>query len=227
MAFYDHDAFPAKYRGGAFVAFHGSWNRAPLPQAGFNVAFVPFDEKGMPRGGYEVFADGFAGQGPVESLAKARFRPGGVAIGPDGSLYVSDTQKGRVWRIFHTGEEGRGKAARAARPRARATAEPDKGAALYEENCAVCHMEDGAGAPGMQPPLKGSRMVTGEPQALVKLLVAGPDAALPAERPRFQNEMPTFEALSDEDLAALTVYVRRVFGGKRGPVSAAQVKDWR
>ena len=55
------ELFPARYRGGAFIAFHGSWNRAPLSQRGYHVAFVPFDEKGMPAGNYEIFAHGFAG----------------------------------------------------------------------------------------------------------------------------------------------------------------------
>jgi glucose/arabinose dehydrogenase len=104
MAFYTAAQFPAKYRGGAFVAFHGSWNRAPEPQRGYNVTFVPFRTDGMPAGSYEVFADGFAGAAEISNPNQARFRPCGVALGPDGSLYVADSQKGRVWRIFYTGE---------------------------------------------------------------------------------------------------------------------------
>lgn len=104
MAVYAAEQFPAKYRGGAFVAFHGSWNRAPLPQRGYNVAFVPFDESGRPTGQYEVFADGFAGTQELMSTARAQYRPCGVAVGPDGSLYVADSTKGRVWRIFYTGQ---------------------------------------------------------------------------------------------------------------------------
>ena len=105
MAFYGREQFPAKYRGGAFIAFHGSWNRAPRPQKGYRVAFVPFDEKGMPRGDYETFADGFAGRTRSRQPGDARFRPCGVAVGPDGSLYVADSVKGRVWRIFYAGEK--------------------------------------------------------------------------------------------------------------------------
>ena len=103
MTFYTGTQFPEKYRNGAFVAFHGSWNRAPLPQAGYNIAFVPFDSKGMPVGTYEVFADNFAGIPVIHSPHQAHYRPCGVAQGPDGSLYVSDSEKGRIWRIIYTG----------------------------------------------------------------------------------------------------------------------------
>jgi len=97
VMFYTGTQFPKQYQGGAFVAFHGSWNRAPLPQAGFNVTFVPFS--GGKAGKYEVFADGFAGTTPV--TGPAMYRPCGLAMGPDGSLYVTDDSKGRVWRIMY------------------------------------------------------------------------------------------------------------------------------
>ncbi len=101
LAFYDGTQFPARYRGGAFVAFHGSWNRAPLPQGGYNVVFVEFDGA-RPTGKWEVFADGFAGA--RKDPRGAAHRPAGVAVGPDGSLYVSDDKGGRIWRIMYTGE---------------------------------------------------------------------------------------------------------------------------
>ncbi len=98
LLFYTATAFPAKYRNGAFIAFHGSWNRGALGQEGFSVVFAPF-ANGRPAGGYEVFADGFAGIEPVPSSRDARYRPVGLALGPDGSLYVADSLKGRIWRI--------------------------------------------------------------------------------------------------------------------------------
>jgi glucose/arabinose dehydrogenase len=101
MTFYNASSFPAKYRGGAFVAFHGSHDRTPM-QAGYLVAFVPF-EGGRPAGSYEEFATGFAGAEPVASPAEAPHRAMCVAVGPDGALYVSDDVKGRIWRITYTG----------------------------------------------------------------------------------------------------------------------------
>ena len=94
MLFYTGTKFPAKYKNGAFIAFHGSWNRAPQPQAGYFVVFVPF-KNGMPSGEWEVFANGFAGA----NINKAKYRPCGLAQAPDGSLYVSDDNNGTVWKI--------------------------------------------------------------------------------------------------------------------------------
>jgi len=210
MAFYSGTQFPAKYRGGAFIAFHGSWNRAPKPQKGYKVVFIPFDEHGMPRGTYEVFADGFAGAPEIASPNDARFRPCGLAVGPEGSLYVADSQKGRVWRIVYAGERP---VAAPIAPKPRASATPDDaGARLYRQSCAACHMADGGGVPGMQPSLKGSRIVAGDPVTLIRLLLRGPAVALPATRERYTNTMPAFVHLSDSEIASLLTYVRRRFG---------------
>jgi glucose/arabinose dehydrogenase len=104
LVFYEASHFPQRYRAGAFVAFHGSWNRSPFEQKGFNVVFVPF-RGGVPSGDWEVFADGFAGVERVESVGQARYRPMSVAIGPDGSLYVGDSVRGRIWRIVYRGQD--------------------------------------------------------------------------------------------------------------------------
>ncbi|HLR25713.1 MAG TPA: PQQ-dependent sugar dehydrogenase [Fodinibius sp.] len=99
LLFYQGSSFPAKYQHGAFVAFHGSWNRAPKPQAGYKVAFVPFDD-GAVNGEYEIFADNFAGSDSLQSAAEARYRPMGLAQGADGSLYIVDSKQGKLWRII-------------------------------------------------------------------------------------------------------------------------------
>jgi glucose/arabinose dehydrogenase len=103
LLFYTGNQFPEKYRNGAFIAFHGSWNRTPLEQKGFFVAFVPF-KNGKPSGDWEMFATGFAGREQVMSPNQAMFRPCGLAQGPDGSLYVTDDVKGYVWKINFTGK---------------------------------------------------------------------------------------------------------------------------
>lgn len=98
IVFYAGTQFPSMYRGGAFISFHGSWNRAPQPQAGYNVAFMPFEED-RATGEYTVFADGFAG--PDKSPNGAQHRPTGLAVGPDGSLYIGDDTGGRIYRVMY------------------------------------------------------------------------------------------------------------------------------
>ena len=101
LAIYHATKFPAGYRGGAFIAFHGSWNRAPEPQGGYNVVFQPLAD-GNASGPFVVFADGFAGA--YKDPGRAAFRPTGLAEAPDGALYVSDDVHGRIWRITYNGD---------------------------------------------------------------------------------------------------------------------------
>jgi glucose/arabinose dehydrogenase/mono/diheme cytochrome c family protein len=103
MVRYDQQQFPARYRNGVFVAFHGSWDRAPYPQGGYNIVFQPLDGD-RAAGNCEVFADGFAG--PDKTPEGAVHRPSGLAVGPDGSLYVSDDIRGRIYRIVYKGGVG-------------------------------------------------------------------------------------------------------------------------
>jgi glucose/arabinose dehydrogenase/mono/diheme cytochrome c family protein len=100
LLIYNGKQFPRPYRGGAFIAFHGSWNRAPSPQAGYNVAFQPLAD-GKVSGDYIVFADGFAGA--EKAPGRADFRPTGLAMAPDGALFVADDVHGRIWRITYSG----------------------------------------------------------------------------------------------------------------------------
>ncbi len=99
LLFYQGTQFPARYRGGAFIAFHGGKDRAPLPEEGYHLVFVPFTGD-VPSQTWEVFADGFTGGGsPLP--ANAAHRPMGLAEGADGSLYLTDDKGGRIWRIIH------------------------------------------------------------------------------------------------------------------------------
>jgi glucose/arabinose dehydrogenase len=97
VAFYTGTTFPAKYRNGVFIAFHGSWNRSPEPQAGYRVVFQPIKD-GKPSGEYETFADKFS---PNSGGSGPNRRPAGVAVGPDGALYIADDATGRIWKVVY------------------------------------------------------------------------------------------------------------------------------
>jgi mono/diheme cytochrome c family protein len=107
MAHYDKPQFPARYRDGVFIAFHGSWNRAPYQQGGYNVVFQPLSGD-RASGPCEIFADGFAGA--LKSPGEAAHRPSGLAVAPDGSLFVSDDVRGRIYRIVYRGGQDAGAA---------------------------------------------------------------------------------------------------------------------
>src|ERR1019366_6777503 len=100
MLYYDRHEFPARYRNGLFIAFHGSWDRAPYGQQGYNIVFQPL-ARDQASGKCEIFADGFAGA--LKSPGAAEHRPGGLCLGPDGALYVSDDVRGRIYRIVYNG----------------------------------------------------------------------------------------------------------------------------
>jgi glucose/arabinose dehydrogenase len=103
VLFYTGTAFPERFRGGVFIAFHGSWNRAPLPQQGFKVVYLPMNGQRV-SGDHITFADGFAPQPqpPNDPTRPIRIsRPTGLAQGSDGSLYVSDDVGGKIWKISY------------------------------------------------------------------------------------------------------------------------------
>ena len=91
LAFYDKTNFPEKYRNGAFIGQHGSWNRAQL--SGYKVVFVPFQD-GKP-GKPEDFLTGFL----ADNNKDVHGRPVGVTVLPDGSMLVADDASGRIWRV--------------------------------------------------------------------------------------------------------------------------------
>jgi glucose/arabinose dehydrogenase len=93
LAFYTDNKFPEKYRNGAFVGQHGSWNRSEL--SGYKVLFVPF-KNGKPIDAKEDFLSGFIAD---EAKGEVHGRPVGVAVAKDGALLVADDVAGIVWRV--------------------------------------------------------------------------------------------------------------------------------
>ena len=101
ILFYTGNQFPEKYKSGIFISFHGSWNRAPEPQEGYRVVFQPLSG-GKTSGDFETFANDFVGVPAAEiTEGNSKHRPVGLAMGPDGSLYVTDDVGGRVYRITY------------------------------------------------------------------------------------------------------------------------------
>jgi glucose/arabinose dehydrogenase len=147
MVLYDRQQFPARYRNGLFIAFHGSWNRAPYAQGGYNVVFQGLSGD-KASGQCEIFADGFAGAD--KSPGKAAHRPSGIAVGPDGALYVADDVSGRIYRIVYHGGAGASDAkpvpcpslTESAGPIAAARAQPPEGT----------HPDAGADTAGLNAP---------------------------------------------------------------------------
>lgn len=100
LFFYTGSAFPARYKSGAFIAFHGSWNRAPEPQQGFNVVFQPL-AGAKAASAFEIFADGFS---TATGGTTGNHRPSGLAQSADGALLVADDAGGRIYKIVYSGK---------------------------------------------------------------------------------------------------------------------------
>ncbi len=228
LAHYDQGPFPDRYGDGLFIAFHGSWNRAPFPQQGYNVVFQPLDG-GNASGPCEVFADGFAGA--VKSPDKAAHRPTGLAVGPDGSLFISDDMRGRIDRVVYRGDSF-GAASFTPCPSAatpaggvvESTASSSAGAPVPEgatpemvalgeriyhgqverAACAGCHGENGHGSP-LGPALTGEKWLwtDGSYAGIAKIIVDG----VP-EPKEYRSPMPGNGAqLTAEQISALAAYV--------------------
>jgi glucose/arabinose dehydrogenase len=238
LHFYRGDQFPERYKNGAFIAFHGSTIRTPYPQSGYFVAFVPF-ENGAP-GEWEVFADGFIKMEKLVDTDDAGYRPMGIAMGPDGSLYLSESEEGKIWRVMYKGDKENFGSDQLAQMEERKKLPhirtPDKvkddltpqraeaGAALYTKHCGSCHMASGKGDGSRFPPIAGSEWVTGDQKRLINVVLGGLKGPIVVNGRPFDGVMPPFEFLKDEEIAQILTYVRKEFGDNSPPVSSYYVK---
>jgi len=239
LLFYQGKQFPERYKMGAFVAFHGSTDRSPYPQAGYIVCFVPF-ENGKPTGKWEVFADGFTGVDTVFNTHDALYRPMGLAEGPDGSLYISESNKGKIWRVMYRADKNKFAEAQLAQMEGRKSRTyiktPDEvkdnlgqggemeGLILYNSYCAGCHQRDGKGDNSRYPPLTGSDWITGNKDRLIGVLLHGLQGEIQVNGKTFNGVMPAHKAfLDDHAVASILTYVQRRFNKMNTPVTTEAV----
>lgn len=226
--------FPKAYQGGAFIAFHGSWNRAPGPQQGYNVVFQPL-AGGKPSGDYVVFADGFAGR--FREPGRAAHRPSGLAVAPDGALFVSDDKAGRIWRITYQGDAGApieaapqiaaasaaqdasppegvhpdaGSVAALTPPEGSTADQVEQGRKVFHgevagATCAGCHGADGIGTP-VGPDLTSGKWLWGDGSVASLHDTIANGVETPKQHPGAMPPMGGVE-LSKADLDAVTAYV--------------------
>jgi len=246
LFFYTGNQFPGRYKNGAFIAFHGSTNRGPYPQSGFFIGFIPYN-KGALSGPVEIFADGFAEAEPLLNVSDAVYRPMGIAMGPDGSLYISETEKGKIWRIQYKGDKTKFGPAQLANMERRkllahirtphevkdnlVTGMTAGGAKVYSTYCMACHQQNGKGDGNRYPPLDSSEWVIGnrprDKERLITLLLKGQEGPMEVKGKPYNNTMPPHNFLSNEDAALVLTYIRNNFGNKGYAISPGEVGEVR
>lgn len=236
--FYTGDQFPEHYKNGAFIAFHGSTNRAPYPQAGYFIAFVPFNNGAYDS--WEVFADGFGGLDTIINVRDAVYRPMGLAMGKDGSVYISDTEKGKIWRTMFKGDkQGFGAEQLASMEERKSLAHidtPDEekdnldkgmvfgGEKVYKIYCGTCHQSDGKGDGARFPPLDQSEWVIGrDKRRLIEVILNGLEGPIEVKGKPYNSIMPQHSFLSDDDVAKVLTYIRKSFGNDAPAVTPQEV----
>ena len=242
VLFYQGNQFPERYKRGAFVAFHGSTDRSPYPQAGYIVCFVPM-ENGKATGTYEVFADGFTGVDTVVNTSDAKYRPMGLSTGPDGSLYISESNKGKIWRVMYKGDRNKFGEAQLAEMEKRKSRSyiktPDEvldnlhvgdrleGSILYNTYCASCHQQDGKGDNNRFPPLVDSEWVKGDEARLINIVLNGYQGEIKVNGKSYNGIMPANSHLDDHAIASILTYIKSRFGKSRKTVRELQVNQIR
>ena len=239
LLFYQGDQFPPRYKDGAFIAFHGSTIRAPYPQSGYFIGFVPF-KNGEPSGPWEVFADGFAQVDTIFNTSDAMYRPMGLAEGPDGSLYISESEKGKIWKVMFQGDRNTFDQPSLAQMETHKLLPHIKtphpvhddltptlvvaGQKLYNLHCGACHQADGKGDGTRFPPLAGSEWVMGPKSELIEIVLQGKQGAITVKGEEFLGVMPPLNYLSDQEISQILTFVRIKFGDNASGIEANEIQ---
>ncbi|MEO5684817.1 MAG: c-type cytochrome [Chitinophagaceae bacterium] len=243
LLFYQGSQFPDRYKKGAFIAFHGSTDRSPYPQAGYIVCFVPL-VNGTATGKWEVFADGFTGIDTVVNTSDARYRPMGLAEGPDGSLYISESNKGKIWRVMYKGDSNTFPETQLAEMEKRKSRTyiktPDEvkdnlgkggemaGLILYNSYCASCHQRDGKGDNNRYPPLAGSDWMAKSSDTLISTILYGLQKEITVNNKTYNGVMPSHGGFLDDHAAAsILTYVKKRFHKENIVITSAEVSKVR
>jgi mono/diheme cytochrome c family protein len=167
----------------------------------------------------------------------------GIAFGPDGAMYISDSVKGKIWKVTYTGKRDdfgeKQLMAMAARKKESHIRTPHVekdnllpenlvgGAKIYQQYCSACHQMNGKGASGRFPPLMGTDWVTGDKERLIKVLLNGMEGSLKIGDEVYNGAMPQHRFLNDGEIAQVLTYIRSSFGNEASEVSADEVEQLR
>ncbi|AEM71715.1 cytochrome c class I [Allomuricauda ruestringensis DSM 13258] len=238
LFFYTGNQFPDRYKNGAFIAFHGGGRRAPYPTGGFIVCFVPYVNGELSKS-FEIFADGFIGESYNDGMGPSAYRPMGIAMGPDGSLYIGDSRKGKIWRIMYKGDKDDFSESQLSKMEERKALThirnpheindnlnyrlADEGQRIYNTYCIACHKADGKGDGNRYPPLAGSDWVTGDKNRLIKAVLEGLEGPITVNGKTYNDLMPKMDFLNDEDIAKVLTYIRMNLNEDVGGVQEREV----
>src|SRR5690606_6043746 len=180
---------------------------------------------------------------PIKNVSDAEFRPMGLAMGPDGSVYVSDSRKGKIWRIMYKGNKRNFGSQQLAKMEKRKELShirtPDLvednlekedqplGAKIYNSYCASCHQTDGKGATGRFPPIAATEWVTGDKNRLIDIILNGLEGSIEVNGEIYDNVMPSHSFMSNEQIAVVLTYIRQNFDNVAGPITPQEVEEVR
>ena len=238
LFFYTGDQFPVRYKNGAFISFIGGGRRAPYPTNGFIVCFVPYVNGEFSKS-FEIFADGFIGESYNDGMGRSAYRPMGIAMGPDGSLYVSEMIKGKTWRIMYRGDKDGFSESQLSKMEARKSLthirDPheindnlsyrlaDEGQKIYNTYCIACHQVNGAGDGTRYPSLVKSEWVTEDKNKLIGVVLKGLNGPITVNGKAFNEVMPKMDFMSDADIARVLTYIRLNFDNNSSSIKASEV----